>query len=736
MARYDLLLSGSCRDDVPTDTLRASLLYQLRLAPEQVERLLPPARGVLKRNLVSAQAHEWVERLRDTGLDVHLVERQEPTPVDQDLDLQARLAALQASGLPRPDFSLGERLQLLAAVLLGLTLNVLYLLPGLAGLLLAICALAAFITLLHQDLAIACGLALPLASLGAWLALGFLAPRPGRGTEAAAERLLTPAQEPALHSMIAALCQAMGVCPPRHLLLTAEVDIRFAVRTRTLRLGLPLMTALTSAQYLASLAHVLGHQVSALDRLGGALLNACLAQLERLGQGASRGPLARAARGWARLLSASGQRLTRTASQRREARADHYQVLVGGSAAFRATARQTRLARQAWREARRRSLTAPAAQGLVSNLLELHAALLARQTPSPTPAAASSRYWSRHPAILQRIAWAEQHALPGLLDDRRPAIALLEQADDHGRALTRLIHRLAGRQPEAALTATVATLVPEPVQDSDADLQRWSGHAWPDSPWLPLHLPLERATRALEAGAVRERILVLAAGTADAWQEAEKQSQRRCLLAFYEELHSHGLVHVVRGEEAFNQEHLQEYRAIDTWQTAARQQLLAVAPLYRQRIERTLAQRLPGQEQAAELYRLLLTLAERYPDVERLREARLLVKEYRTLQRRPQGASQINALCEFAKQDYRRRVEGWLTSDLPLPPAIATVNLGEYLQRHCPRLDLAQDSLSAVYRHSAELLPALNALHQRLWLLLARACLAAEAAQAPLRQSA
>uniref|UniRef100_UPI0028A9BC1B hypothetical protein n=1 Tax=Pseudomonas oryzihabitans TaxID=47885 RepID=UPI0028A9BC1B len=269
MARYDLLLSGSCRDDVSPDTLRISLLYQLKLTPEQVERLLPPARGVLKRDLASAQAHEWVERLRDTGLDVHLVERQESTPVAQDLDLQARLAALQAAGLPRPAFSLGERLQLLAAVLLGLTLSVLYLLPGLAGLLLAICALAAFITLLHQDIVVACGLALPLAGLGAWLALGFLAPRPGRGTEAAAERPLTPAQESVLHSLIAALCQAMGVCPPRRLLLTAEVDIRFAVRTRTLRLGLPLMTALTRDQYLASLAHVLGHQVSGLDRLGG-----------------------------------------------------------------------------------------------------------------------------------------------------------------------------------------------------------------------------------------------------------------------------------------------------------------------------------------------------------------------------------------------------------------------------------------------------------------------------------
>lgn len=736
MARYDLLLSGSCRDDVSPDTLRISLLYQLRLAPEQVERLLPPARGVLKRDLASAQAHEWVERLRDTGLDVHLVERQESTPVAQDLDLQARLAALQAAGLPRPAFSLGERLQLLAAVLLGLTLSVLYLLPGLAGLLLAICALAAFITLLHQDIVVACGLALPLAGLGAWLALGFLAPRPGRGTEAAAERPLTPAQEPALHSLIAALCQAMGVCPPRRLLLTAEVDIRFAVRTRTLRLGLPLMTALTRDQYLASLAHVLGHQVSGLDRLGGALLNACLAQLERLGQAASRGLLARVARGWARLLFASGQRLTHTASQRREARADHYQVLLGGSAAFRATARQTRLAQQAWREARRRSLTAPAAQGLVGNLLELHAALLARQTLSPTPTSASSRYWGRHPADRQRIAWAERHPLPGLLDDRRPASALLEQPDAHGRALTLLVHRLAGRQPEAEPAATVATLVPEPVQDSDTDLQRWSGHAWPDCPWLPLHLPLERTTRALEADTVRERILLLAAGTADAWQEAEKQSQRRCLLAFYEELHSHGLAHVVHGEGAFNQEHLQEYRAIDTWQTAARQQLLAVAPLYRQRIERALAQRLPGQEQAAELYRLLLTLAERYPDVERLREARLLVKEYRTLQRRPQGPSQINALCEFAKQDYRRRVADWLACDLPLPPAIATVSLGDYLQRHCPRLDLAEDSLSAVYRHSAELLPALNTLHQRLWLLLARACLAAEADQASLQQSA
>lgn len=161
-----------------------------------------------------------------------------------------------------------------------------------------------------------------------------------------------------------------------------------------------------------------------------------------------------------------------------------------------------------------------------------------------------------------------------------------------------------------------------------------------------------------------------------------------------------------------------------------------MAPLYRQRIERALAQRLPGQEQAAELYRLLLTLAERYPDVERLREARLLVKEYRTLQRRPQGPSQINALCEFAKQDYRRRVADWLACDLPLPPAIATVSLGDYLQRHCPRLDLAEDSLSAVYRHSAELLPALHTLHQRLWLLLARACLAAEADQASLQQSA
>jgi len=490
------------------------------------------------------------------------------------------------------------------------------------------------------------------------------------------------------------------------------------------------MTALTSSQYLASLAHVLGHQVGGLDRLGGALLNACLAQLERLGQGTPRGRLGRAARGWARLLLAIGRRLTRAASQRREARADHYQVLLGGSAAFRDTARRSRLASQAWRETRRRSLATPPAQGLVDNLLELLAALLARQAHTPAPAS-GSRYWCRHPADRQRIAWAEQRELPGLLDDRRPALALLEHADHHGRALTQQIHRLAGRQPDVAKTATVAALVPEPVQDAGAELQLWSGHAWLDSPWLPLHLPLDRMTRALDADAVRERILLLASGTAHAWHAAEKEGQRRCLLAFYEELHSHGLAHAVRGEGPFNQQHLQEYRAIDTWQTTARQQLLAVAPLYRQRLERALARRLPGQDQARDLYHLLLTLAERYPEVERLREARLLVKEYRTLQRRPQGTSQLNALCDFAKQDYRHRVAGWLTADLPLPPAIATVGLGEYLQRHCPRLDLARDSLSEVYRHSAELLPALNALHQRLWLLLVRWCLAAEAEQAP-----
>lgn len=732
MARYDLRLSGSCRDDISADTLRVSLLYLLRLTPEQVERLLPPATGILKRDLPDDEAHGWVERLTDAGLDVHLVERPAPPALARHLDLQARLAALETSGLSPPAFGFGQRLQLLMAIGTVLALTLLYLLPGLAGLALASAALYAFATLLHQDAVIACALALPTTALGAWLGIGFLGPLWHRKEKATAESSLALEEEPGLHRLVESLCRAMRVRPPRRIVLAAAADIHLDATARTLTLGLPLMMALSTQQYLANLGHVLGHQVRGLDRLGGTLLNANLARLEQLAQGRvwskRRRLLAQAPRAWARLLFVAGCRLTWAASQRREARADHYAALLGGSANFRATALRHRSLSRAWREARRRSLAAPKGQGLPSNLLDLVAALLARQVDAAalTPCH-SSRYWSRHPADRQRATWVEHLELPGLLDDQRPATVLLDHYERHSRALTCAFYRLEGRQPEEESGLTVADLVPELTQDSGEELQQWSGHAWPESPWLPLHLPLDRMTRALDTAAVCERIQLLAAGTERVWQEAEKEAQRRCLLAFYEELHIHGLARAIRGEGEFNQQHPLEFRAIDTWQTPARQQLLAIAPLYRQRIELALARALPDREHACDCYRLIVTLAELYPEVERLREARLLVKEYRTLQRQLQGSPRINELCDFAKQDYQRRVALWLNSPLSLPPAIADVSLGEHLQRHCPQLNLAEDSPSAVYRHTSGLLSALNELHQRAWLHLARACLSAEA---------
>lgn len=743
MVRYDLLLSGSCRDDVSTDALRASLLYHLRLTLEQVERLLPPATGILKRDLPAKEALDWVERLTDAGLRVHLIERPAAPPTAREPGLPASLAALETSGLARPAFGLGQRLHLLMAIGIGLTLTLLYLLPGLAGLSLAGAALYAFASLLHQDAVIACALALPTAALGAWLGLGLLLPLGRTKEQATAKMDLGVEQEPGLQRLVESLCRAMQVRPPRRLVLAADADIHLDATTRTLTLGLPLMTALTTQQFLASLGHVLGHQVSALDRLGGGLLNASLARLERIAQGriapAPLASLTRVAHVWARLLFVAGCRLTRSASQRREARADHYEALLGGSANFRATALRRRRLSQAWREARRRSLAAPQEQGLASNLLDLVEALLARQTHAPALSPGhSSRYWSRHPADRQRVTWVEQFERSGLLDDQRPATSLLEHYDRYSHALTRAVYHLAGRRSEEQAGATVADLVPELIQDSGEELQQWSGHAWPDAPWLPLHLPLDRTTRALDADAVRERIQLLAKGTGSAWQEAEKEAQRRCLLAFYEELHIHDLARSVRGEGRFNPQHPREFRAIDTWQTPARQQLLAIAPLYRHRIELALARPLPGREQARDCYRLIVKLAELYPEVERLREARLLVKEYRTLQRKRQGFRGLDELCDFAEQDHQRRVILWLNSPLSLPSAIAATSLGDHLQRHCPRLDPAQDSPSAVYRHTSSLLPALNELHRSLWLHLARWCRGVEAHldSSPLRRSA
>ncbi|APQ12242.1 hypothetical protein BJP27_12295 [Pseudomonas oryzihabitans] len=732
MVRYDLLLSGSCRDDFSTDALRVNLLYHLRLTPKQVERLLPPATGVLKRDLPAEEALGWVERLTDAGLGVHLVERPAAPPIARELDLQAQLATLETSVLARPAFGLGQRLHLLMAMGTSLALTLLYLLPGLAGLSLAGAALYAFATLLHQDVVIACALALPTTVLGAWLGLGFLLPLWRQKEPATAKVSLGVEQEPGLYRLVESLCRAMQVRPPRRLVLAAIADIHLDTATRTLVLGLPLMTALTTQQFLASLAHVLGHQVSVLDRLGGGSINATLARLEQLAQGrtsaARLASLTRVSRAWARLLFVAGCRLTRSASQRREARADHYEAMLGGSANFRATALRRRSLSKAWREAKRRSLAASKEQGLASNLLDLVEALLARQADAPTLSPChSSRYWSRHPADRQRVAWVERLELPGLLDDQRPATVLLDHYGRRSLALTRAIYRLAGRQPRGEAGLTVVDLLPELFRDAEEELQQWSGHAWPESPWLPLHLPLDRMTRALDAGAVCERIQMLAGGTGRAWQEAEKEAQRRCLLAFYEELHIHGLARAIQGEGEFNQQHPLEFRAIDTWQTPARQQLLAIAPLYRQRIELALARPLPGREHARDCYRLIVKLAELYPEVERLREARLLVKEYRTLQRQLQGSPRINELCDFAKQDYQRRVALWLNSPLSLPPVLADVSLGEHLQRHCPQLNPAEDTSSAIYRHTPGLLPALNELHQRAWLHLARWCLSAEA---------
>lgn len=282
------------------------------------------------------------------------------------------------------------------------------------------------------------------------------------------EPVALPEAESAFGEAVRALCQAVGVAPPRRIFLTHAVNawVQFSPGpaglvggARTLTIGLPLVAGMSARQLVGVLAHEFGHfaQRGGMraahvihrvnrwlesrayhhdawdDRLqrwseddgdgdgGGLLPLMCLATQACL----------RATRLFLHGLFQVSFRMSRRLSQEMEFDADRYMVAVAGSDSFAATALRLRALSQAMHEVEQINAKAWNAGQLVADLPAATTLRMAQWRAEQWQAVErtlenddETRYWDSHPADQARIANAIAQPAAGLFVDERPAAAL------------------------------------------------------------------------------------------------------------------------------------------------------------------------------------------------------------------------------------------------------------------------------------------------------------------------
>ncbi|HRN61039.1 MAG TPA: M48 family metalloprotease [Luteimonas sp.] len=312
----------------------------------------------------------------------------------------------------------------------------------------------------------------------AWLAPGFMltvlilfllkplfAPR----AKAPESVRLSPDDEPELTAAVQSLCQAIGVRPPREILLSHSVNawVQFIPGlpgvvggARTLTIGLPLAAGMTARQLVGVLAHEFGHFAQRGGMRAAYVINHVNrwlesrayhpdewdARLQRWIEGddddSERGGLfeavclatlacLQATRLLMRGMFQINFRMSRRLSQEMEFDADRYEVAVAGSDNFAATALRLRALSQAMHEVEQANRKAWREGKLVDNLAEAAALRLGQWRKEDWQAIErqldhddETRYWDSHPADQARIANATSQQVAGMFVDERPAVAL------------------------------------------------------------------------------------------------------------------------------------------------------------------------------------------------------------------------------------------------------------------------------------------------------------------------
>ncbi len=311
---FRLVLTGAALPGHTPQSIREGLQARLKLAPAQVEALLPPAVRVVKSGLDRSGAERWLAVLRQVGLGARVeaigaatpVSRAEtkprevasapapaatavaesrpvsrtvarkpessPEPARQGTsgDPLEALQALARSGLKCPPPSREYVRQLVLVTLCCLLVPVLYL-ALMAGLGLG---LVWYLGHVHEFLGDLGSLWLQLLAYGVpalsgGILLLFLARPLFLGSASEAEPLeLDLAAEPRLAAVIQQLCQAIGLNPPVAVLLSNEVNASvhfehgwrgFFSDRKVLTIGMPLVAGLSAQQFVGVLAHEFGH---------------------------------------------------------------------------------------------------------------------------------------------------------------------------------------------------------------------------------------------------------------------------------------------------------------------------------------------------------------------------------------------------------------------------------------------------------------------------------------------
>lgn len=276
---------------------------------------------------------------------------------------------------------------------------------------------------------------------------------------------LSPEENADFFAAVHALCAAIGIRPPRAILLSHQVNawVQFVPGpaglvggARTLTIGLPLVAGLSARQLVGVLAHEFGHfaqrggmrAAHVINRInywlesrayhedawderlrrwaadednGGIVQLTCAATLSCL---------------WATRMLLLGMfqlsfRMSRWLSQEMEFDADRYEATVAGSDGFAATALRMRALAQAWREVDRINRKAWREGRLVDDLPGATAQRLEQWLGTDWQAIElqlesddTTRYWDSHPADQARIENAQALGAGGIFRDERPAALL------------------------------------------------------------------------------------------------------------------------------------------------------------------------------------------------------------------------------------------------------------------------------------------------------------------------
>ncbi|TWI56660.1 Zn-dependent protease with chaperone function [Pseudomonas duriflava] len=576
-------------------------------------------------------------------------------------------------------------------------------------------------------------------------------------------------QEQRLWDMLIPLCKTIQAPLPLVVHLNNEVDARVSLAPGwqglikgelMITLGLPLVAGLDNRQLQGVLAHELGHCTRRLSMRCYFIINACNAWLDqrahfhdtwserlhrlsetdvsrftRLGVMLARAGM-RIPKQLIHYLFLLSYRLSRPVCRLLEFEADRYSAQVSGSATFRATTLHLHALRWAFRQADRQNASTWSEGALLSDMSHATAVGATRldietQRKLEAKLRDRQRYWRAHPADLERINRVEALSAPGYIDNSQPAAALFDYFQEYCRQATAAYYQRLGLDVSIIqLRETSHAALPEHERSSDASsLTKWTLGQWCELPWLPLHEPVERALGSLDWASNIDELRRRSTEIGSSWQQAQKEVQRRVMLACCEELAAHHITHQIHGTETFNADHyLDEYRGIVSWQSPARLVMSEAAALFRQRIEYALKTCHLGHARARELAQALFALCELYPSYERLREAHKLVKEYNSLSRL-QISREVSQLSHYALLDFRSEALKLLQAADKVPQQLLEgESIGGYLRLQCPYLNGEMVAPLEFYQKSDALLEGFAHCYHQIFNALSTWCLSVEAA--------